>query len=163
MDEEALRRIVASPDRVEPGVNAGVHSYLMVPLLARGIVLGGAEFIRIRNPVPFGQADRALAEELAARTALAMDNARLYRRERDTADPAAQPAAAGDPPHPRPGDRLPLPAQQRGQRGRRRLVRRRAALLRPGRPGGRRRDGPRHPRRRHHGPTPHGRPDVDHP
>ncbi|MGW4893130.1 SpoIIE family protein phosphatase [Kitasatospora sp. NPDC004240] len=85
VDEPALTRIVASPDRVQPGLDAGVHSYLMVPLLARGLVLGGAEFIRMGNPVPFGPADRALAEELAARTALAMDNGRLYRRERDTA------------------------------------------------------------------------------
>ncbi|MFJ9840363.1 SpoIIE family protein phosphatase [Kitasatospora sp. NPDC101155] len=83
--EEELRRIVASPDRVQPGLDAGIHSYLMVPLVARGLVLGGAEFVRTRNPVPFGPADRSLAEELAARTALAIDNGRLYRRERDTA------------------------------------------------------------------------------
>ncbi|MER7752318.1 SpoIIE family protein phosphatase [Kitasatospora sp. NPDC097643] len=83
--EEKLRRIVAAPDRVQPGLDAGVHSYLMVPLVARGLVLGGAEFIRMHNPVPYGPADRALAEELVARTALAIDNARLYRRERDTA------------------------------------------------------------------------------
>ncbi|MFE4970916.1 SpoIIE family protein phosphatase [Kitasatospora sp. NPDC056651] len=83
--EEELRRIVASPDRVQPSLSAGVHSYLMVPLVARGQVLGGAEFVRSRNPAPFGPADRSLAEELAARTALAIDNGRLYRRERDTA------------------------------------------------------------------------------
>ncbi|MFG3226176.1 SpoIIE family protein phosphatase [Kitasatospora sp. NPDC048194] len=83
--EDELRRIVASPDRVQPGLDAGVHSYLMVPLVARGLVLGGAEFVRTRNPVPFGPADRSLAEELVARTALAIDNGRLYRRERDTA------------------------------------------------------------------------------
>ncbi|WP_158835464.1 SpoIIE family protein phosphatase [Streptomyces sp. NRRL S-350] len=83
--EEKLRRIVAAPDRVEPSLTAGVHSYLMVPLVARGHVLGGAEFVRTRNPAPFGPADRSLAEELAARTALAIDNGRLYRRERDTA------------------------------------------------------------------------------
>ncbi|MBV6698184.1 SpoIIE family protein phosphatase [Kitasatospora aureofaciens] len=83
--EAELRRIVASPDRVQPGLDAGIHSYLMVPLVARGLVLGGAEFVRTRNPAAFGQADRSLAEELAARTALAIDNGRLYRRERDTA------------------------------------------------------------------------------
>ncbi|MFB6890944.1 SpoIIE family protein phosphatase [Kitasatospora sp. NPDC056327] len=85
VDEAALRRIVASPERVQPSLDAGVHSYLMVPLLARGLVLGGAEFVRSRNALPFGPADRALAEELAARTALAIDNGRLYRRERETA------------------------------------------------------------------------------
>ncbi|MCZ4124672.1 SpoIIE family protein phosphatase [Streptomyces sp. H39-S7] len=85
VDEAALRRIAAHPDRVQPGLDAGVHSYLMVPLLARGVVLGGAEFIRLRNPEPFTVADVALAEELAARAAVCIDNARLYRRERDTA------------------------------------------------------------------------------
>jgi PAS domain S-box-containing protein len=86
VDEAALHRIVAHPDRVQPSLDAGMHSYLMVPLLARGTVLGGAEFIRMHhNPEPFGAADVALAEELAARAAVCIDNARLYRRERDTA------------------------------------------------------------------------------
>ncbi|WP_354643992.1 SpoIIE family protein phosphatase [Kitasatospora camelliae] len=85
VDEAALRRIVAHPDRIEPSLEAGVHSYLMVPLLARGTVLGGAEFIRTRNPSAFTAGDVALAEELAARAAVCIDNARLYRRERDTA------------------------------------------------------------------------------
>ncbi|WP_280721240.1 SpoIIE family protein phosphatase [Kitasatospora sp. MAA4] len=86
VNEENLARIVASPDRVQPALDSGLHSYLMVPLLARGAVLGGAEFMRLRNnPEPFGPADVALAEELAARAAVCMDNARLYRRERDTA------------------------------------------------------------------------------
>ncbi len=85
VDEEVLRGLVASPDRVAPGLAAGIHSYLMLPVTARGMVLGGAEFIRMRNPEPFTASDVALAEELVARTALAIDNARLYRRERETA------------------------------------------------------------------------------
>ncbi|MFE6489862.1 SpoIIE family protein phosphatase, partial [Streptomyces sp. NPDC057757] len=85
VDEEVLRGLVSSEDRVAPGMAAGIHSYLMVPITARGMVLGGSEFIRMRNPEPFNDADVALAEELVARTALALDNARLYRRERETA------------------------------------------------------------------------------
>ncbi|MFF2348717.1 SpoIIE family protein phosphatase [Kitasatospora sp. NPDC058115] len=85
VDAEVLRGLVASPDRVAPGLAAGIHSYLMLPVIARGMVLGGAEFIRMRNPEPFTASDVALAEELVARTALAIDNARLYRRERETA------------------------------------------------------------------------------
>ncbi|MGC0316383.1 SpoIIE family protein phosphatase [Kitasatospora acidiphila] len=85
MDEAKLRTIAARQERVEPALAAGLHSYLLVPLLARGMVLGGAEFVRTRNPEPFGEADVALAEELVARTAVSIDNARLYRRERDTA------------------------------------------------------------------------------
>ena len=85
VDEESLAALASSPERVAGGLAAGIHSYLMVPLLARGVVLGGAEFIRMQDREPFGRADVALAEELAARAALCMDNARLYRRERRTA------------------------------------------------------------------------------
>ena len=85
VDEDSLRAIASGPDRVAPLLAAGVRSYMLVPLMARGVVLGGAEFIRMRDREPFGQADVALAEELAARAALSIDNARLYRRERGTA------------------------------------------------------------------------------
>ncbi|MFD7643489.1 SpoIIE family protein phosphatase [Kitasatospora sp. NPDC059795] len=85
VDEFALRRIVTYPERVQPSLDAGLHSYLMVPLLARGQVLGGVEFARMANPEAFTAADLALGEELAARAAVCIDNARLYRRERDTA------------------------------------------------------------------------------
>ncbi|WP_329571130.1 SpoIIE family protein phosphatase [Kitasatospora sp. NBC_01266] len=85
MDEPTLRKLAARKERVEPGLAAGIHSYLLVPLMARGMVLGGAEFVRTRNPESFTEADVALAEELVARTAVSIDNARLYRRERDTA------------------------------------------------------------------------------
>ncbi|MFJ6212114.1 SpoIIE family protein phosphatase [Streptomyces sp. NPDC092296] len=85
VDDDSLHRIVASPDRVEPAREVGLHSYLMVPMRARGLVLGGAEFIRLRGREPFDEADRALAEELVARAAVSIDNARLYRRERATA------------------------------------------------------------------------------
>jgi PAS domain S-box-containing protein len=82
---ETLRTIVASPERVEPAGKAGLHSYLIAPLVARGVVLGGAEFARTHNSEPFDEADLALAEELAARAAICIDNARLYRREREIA------------------------------------------------------------------------------
>ncbi|MGA5701971.1 SpoIIE family protein phosphatase [Peterkaempfera bronchialis] len=85
VDEESLRRIVGGPDRVAPALEVGISSYLVVPLLARGAVLGGAEFVRLRGAEPFGTEDVALAEELVGRAAVCIDNARLYRRERSTA------------------------------------------------------------------------------
>ncbi|MDH6576835.1 SpoIIE family protein phosphatase [Kitasatospora sp. MAP5-34] len=85
VDRTILSGLLADEERVGPGIEAGIHSYLMVPILARGMVLGGAEFVRTRNPDAFNAADVALAEELVARAAIALDNARLYRRERETA------------------------------------------------------------------------------
>ncbi|MGJ5749002.1 histidine kinase-like protein [Streptomyces puniciscabiei] len=61
---------------------AHVHSLIAVPLVARGVVLGVAAFYRGRDPAPFGDDDRSLAQELAARAALSIDNARRYTRER---------------------------------------------------------------------------------
>ncbi|MGV9292367.1 SpoIIE family protein phosphatase [Streptomyces sp. NPDC003719] len=62
---------------------AGVHSYLAVPLIARGVLLGLADFIRAGSRAPFTRADVALATELATKAAMCIDNARLYGRERD--------------------------------------------------------------------------------
>ncbi|MFF5703676.1 SpoIIE family protein phosphatase [Streptomyces sp. NPDC012794] len=58
-----------------------VHSLITAPLLARGVVLGVASFYRSRDPAPYGDDDRSLARELAARAALCIDNARRYTRE----------------------------------------------------------------------------------
>ncbi|WP_053660200.1 SpoIIE family protein phosphatase [Streptomyces sp. MMG1121] len=59
-----------------------VHSLIAVPLVARGVVLGIAAFYRGQDPAPFGDDDRSMAQELAARAALSIDNARRYTRER---------------------------------------------------------------------------------
>ncbi|MFE9428528.1 SpoIIE family protein phosphatase [Kitasatospora sp. NPDC006697] len=66
----------------------GYHSMMAVPLRARGATLGVAAFYRRSRPdrmERFDQDDLLLAEELAARAAVAIDNARRYTRQRDTA------------------------------------------------------------------------------
>ncbi|WP_449060276.1 ATP-binding SpoIIE family protein phosphatase [Planomonospora algeriensis] len=60
-------------------------SFLVVPLKARGRVLGFVVFTRRPDSDPFDEQDVALGEELAARTAICLDNARLYGHERRTA------------------------------------------------------------------------------
>ncbi|MEP6762132.1 MAG: ATP-binding SpoIIE family protein phosphatase [Sporichthyaceae bacterium] len=64
------------------GVASDAH---MVPLVARGRVLGRASFMRAPGHPSYSDADRALADELAARAALALDNVRLYDEARATA------------------------------------------------------------------------------
>ncbi|WP_019060914.1 ATP-binding SpoIIE family protein phosphatase [Streptomyces prunicolor] len=61
--------------------HAGVHSGMAVPLRARGITLGVAVFWRRLRPEPFQPDDLVLAEELAGRAAVCVDNARRYTRE----------------------------------------------------------------------------------
>ncbi|MGW0788746.1 SpoIIE family protein phosphatase [Streptomyces sp. NPDC002911] len=62
-----------------------MHSLMVTPLQARGIPLGLAMFARHRAPEPFDEEDLHLAEELTARAALCVDNARRYARERSVA------------------------------------------------------------------------------
>ncbi|MEV6197911.1 SpoIIE family protein phosphatase [Streptomyces sp. NPDC051920] len=64
---------------------AGAHSLLVLPLTARGSVIGLAHCYRDRTPQAFDGGDLALASELADRVALCLDNARLYARERSAA------------------------------------------------------------------------------
>lgn len=63
----------------------GIHSVLSVPIRARGVTLGVAAFLRGQCPEPFEPDDVLLAEDLTARAALSLDNARRYTRERITA------------------------------------------------------------------------------
>ncbi|MFF5978729.1 SpoIIE family protein phosphatase [Streptomyces olindensis] len=61
------------------------RSTLVVPLSARGATLGVARFCRHRDPVPFDDEDLFLAQEIAARAAVAIDNARRYTYAHATA------------------------------------------------------------------------------
>ncbi|MFB7503867.1 SpoIIE family protein phosphatase [Streptomyces broussonetiae] len=62
-----------------------VQSTLAVPMVAHDTVVGLAQFARTKGSEPFGDRDRDLAMELAARAAVCIDNARLYRREHERA------------------------------------------------------------------------------
>ncbi|MFF7122401.1 MULTISPECIES: SpoIIE family protein phosphatase [unclassified Streptomyces] len=63
----------------------GIHSSMSVPIRARGLTLGVAVLTRHRSPGPFTDDDMLLAEEITARAAVCIDNARRYSRERETA------------------------------------------------------------------------------
>ncbi len=65
-----------------------MRSLLVVPLLARGSVLGAITLVRT-EPYPSGcydEPDVEVASEIAARAALAVDNARLYTGEHAAAE-----------------------------------------------------------------------------
>ncbi|MEU9038597.1 SpoIIE family protein phosphatase [Streptomyces sp. NPDC048352] len=76
---------VQDPGRASDIVDYGIHSLIAAPLKARGVVLGVVNFWRAGKPEPFDEDDVSLAEELVARAAVAMDNARRYTREHNLA------------------------------------------------------------------------------
>jgi serine phosphatase RsbU (regulator of sigma subunit)/PAS domain-containing protein len=77
----------------------GLRSSITLPLVTRGHVLGAITLVNAETPHEFDQDDLHFAELVARRAALAIDNARLYRTQREIAHtlqasllPAALPA-----------------------------------------------------------------------
>jgi hypothetical protein len=88
LDPESAARIARRPGGQE--LAAQYTSFLAVPLVARGTVLGSATFARTAARPEFTPSDIALADQLASRAAVSIDNARLYDRERRTASALQQ-------------------------------------------------------------------------
>ncbi|MDB4950185.1 MAG: ATP-binding region ATPase domain protein [Gemmatimonadetes bacterium] len=68
-DDEHLRLIRA----------LGLRSYVIVPMRARDVVVGAITLVAAESGRRYGPVDLALAEDLARRAAVAIDNARLFR------------------------------------------------------------------------------------
>ncbi len=83
MTAEDLERVAPTESAGAAMRRQGVHSYMAVPLIARGVLLGSADFVRAGDSPPFTGTDLALAEQLASKAAVYIDNARLYGRERE--------------------------------------------------------------------------------
>ena len=73
VDDEHLRLLRA----------LGIGSHIVAPLVARGRVVGAVSFVRSPERDRFDDAEVLTAEGIARRTALATDNAQLYRAAQD--------------------------------------------------------------------------------
>lgn len=78
-EAEILANLAANEESGRILAELGVASLVSVPLLARGRTLGVLTLASSKPEEPFGDEDLALAESLAHRCALAVDNASLYR------------------------------------------------------------------------------------
>lgn len=76
--EELLASITQSPGHLSLLRELGIASFMMVPMIARGRAIGAVALVSADPSHPFAQQDLTLAEDIAARAALAVDNARLY-------------------------------------------------------------------------------------
>jgi PAS domain S-box-containing protein len=78
VDQELLTKWATDAEHLHLIHTLDPSSALIVPLRARGRVLGAISLVRGRERAPFGDEDVAFVGEVAARAALAVDNARLY-------------------------------------------------------------------------------------
>jgi signal transduction histidine kinase len=81
--EEALIAAARTPETLRQLREIGLCSYLCVPLVARGRVLGCLTLAHAESGRHYTEADLRLVEELARRAALCVDNSRLYRESRE--------------------------------------------------------------------------------
>jgi PAS domain S-box-containing protein len=85
MDSNVVQWFANDPARAETSERYGFHSWLFVPVCARGVTLGVTVFCRSWPNEPFEQEDLVLAEELVTRAAVCLDNARRFTREHTAA------------------------------------------------------------------------------
>ncbi len=74
----------------------GVQSYMCVPLVAHGELLGVISLVSAESGRRYGPEDLALAEELARRAGIAVENAQLYREVEERAQAARVLETVGD-------------------------------------------------------------------
>jgi len=78
-DVEAMLAATArSPDNMEIMRQLGIGSLLTVPLVARTNLLGAITFVAAKGGLVYSPEDVQLAEDVAARGALALDSAQVY-------------------------------------------------------------------------------------
>lgn len=75
---DMLEQSIADPEQRRIMLELGLRSAMIVPLEARGRALGAITFASSESGRSFGAPDLELAQDLARRAALAIDNARLY-------------------------------------------------------------------------------------
>jgi PAS domain S-box-containing protein len=78
-----LEAIARDPEHLKIAKELGIQSAMIVPLSARGKTWGALSFLTMESGRRFGEDDLSLAEDLARRIAVAVDNARLYRAAQD--------------------------------------------------------------------------------
>ena len=71
----------------------GLRSYMVVPLLARNELLGAITLVSAESGRRYGTPDLALAEDLARRSAVAIENARLVQQLTEARDQLEQQAS----------------------------------------------------------------------
>lgn len=83
IDQSILNTIKHNKKLLKTIKEIGLKSYMGVPLVARGKVIGAMTFSSVQESRYYTSEDLKFAEELAQRIALALDNSRLYQEAQE--------------------------------------------------------------------------------
>jgi predicted ATPase/signal transduction histidine kinase len=83
VSDEHLRALGQDAEHLELIRSIGVQSRMAVPLIVQDKSIGSISLLGVTPERRYGPADLALAQELARRAAISIDNARLYREAQE--------------------------------------------------------------------------------
>src|SRR5690606_13083557 len=79
VSDEAWQSIAQDDEHLRLLRELGIGAYVIAPMVARDKILGAITFVTTEAGRRFGETDLVLAEDIANRAALALDNARLHQ------------------------------------------------------------------------------------
>jgi PAS domain S-box-containing protein len=79
ISDAALAAAIQDPEYLRILHELGLKSYIIFPLMARGRIFGAISFVTAESERRYSATDLSLAEDVAHRAAIAIDNARLYQ------------------------------------------------------------------------------------
>ena len=96
IEESSLAAFARDEEHLRLLRELGYASSIAVPFVVGGDAVGALTLVRSKQSAPYTQDDVELAEELARRAAIALDNARLFREAEDRARAAQALEFVGD-------------------------------------------------------------------
>ncbi|MEH2458510.1 AAA family ATPase [Nostoc sp.] len=79
ISDAALAAAIPDPEYLRILRELGLKSCIILPLVARGRIFGAISFVTAESECRYSAADLSLAQDVAHRAAIAIDNARLYQ------------------------------------------------------------------------------------
>jgi PAS domain S-box-containing protein len=90
ISDAVLAAVIQDPEYLRILRELGLKSCIILPLMARGRIFGAISFATAESERRYSTADLSLAEDVAHRSAIAIDNARLYQEAQQAQKTAEQ-------------------------------------------------------------------------
>ena len=82
LNDRELQAIARDPEHLALLRRLKLRAYVVVPILTKGVLLGTISLVTAESNRRYSESDVAVAEDLARRAAMAIENARLYAEAR---------------------------------------------------------------------------------
>lgn len=81
--EDMLRAMITDPKQLKLALKIGFKSVMMVPIFSKNKPIGAITFVTTETKRYYNEADLLMAEELATRASVAIENAKLFQNSQE--------------------------------------------------------------------------------